>query len=201
MRVLVVGEGSHELGNPEIVGALPTLFLRLFARVANIECESVRSPKVRIHLRPGKGHGFLKRGLAWIRFAEREQFDALVFLIDEDGDSERPTAIDACQSEVRFSFPRAMGVAIRSFDAWILADEQALAKVLGIDVHRQTDPESNSDPKAACESLRTGFATELSPTIMYAQIAASADLELVAKRCPKGFAPFAFRVRMLAGGP
>lgn len=46
--------------------------------------------------------------------------------------------------------PRALGMAIRSFDAWMLADDGVLTLVLGKPIDTQPSPEKNRDPKEAC---------------------------------------------------
>jgi hypothetical protein len=90
-----------------------------------------------------------------------------------------------------------MGVAIRSFDAWILADDSALSAVLGRTIPRQPDPEEIKDPKSECTKLRDASGKNIDLRDMYAEVAAQADLNTIAARCPKGFATFAQRVRLL----
>ena len=57
MRVLIVAEGKHELGQECEDGALVILVRRLVSRRIQVECEKVRSAKVRVHRRPDKEGG------------------------------------------------------------------------------------------------------------------------------------------------
>jgi hypothetical protein len=84
MRLLVVAEGPSELH-----GALRLLIEAVLQVPIEVEHMAVKSPEVRVHLRPGIGSGLKKRLLAWIRYAERKNFDGLVLVIDEDGKPER----------------------------------------------------------------------------------------------------------------
>ncbi|UCE50672.1 MAG: DUF4276 family protein, partial [Phycisphaerales bacterium] len=93
--------------------------------------------------------------------------------------------------------PRAMGVAIRTFDAWMLADEKALTEVLGDNVNRQPDPETIRDPKQRCADLLTERGSQMSQSEMYAQVLDTIDIEVLCDRCQRGFKPFAARVRTI----
>jgi hypothetical protein len=79
--------------------------------------------------------------------------NALILLIDEDGRSERIREISDAQDYHQSQLARAMGVAIRMFDAWMLADEEALTEVLGYTVNTQPDPETIGHPKQVCADL------------------------------------------------
>ena len=191
MRTLIVSDGPHELEG----GALETLARRLAPKLTVCDHDRVSSPKVHTHR--GKGKGYVKRTVAWLLEAKRRGYDALVFVIDEDGDSDRPKQIDEAQESQFTSFPRAMGVAIRSFDAWILADESALTSVLQQPIPRQPAPESIKNPKLVCTSLRDQSGKDIALRDMYREVPQAANLAILEKRCPKGFAPFAARVRRL----
>lgn len=193
MKVLIVSEGFHELH-----GALPALVKRLVDSRVTLETRKVSDPCVRVHLRPGRNAKFKKRALAWLRFAERNGHDAIALVIDEDGDSQRQRDLDAAQDDEHWRLPRAFGVAIRTFDAWILADEQALTNVLGYQVDTQPSPESIHEPKSACENLLERGPSSIPQREMYGRVAQSVNLDLLVERCPRGFAPFAERVRALA---
>lgn len=189
-KVLLVAEGASELD-----GSLATLIRRLLDREIDFECQKVSSPLVRIHA--GKGAGFTKRALAWIRFAQQRGFDAMVLVIDQDGDADRKKQLDAAQDDEHFACPRALGIAIRTFDAWMLADEQALSIVLGYAVDKQKSPEHDANPRATCERLREGCGEALSLPELYSRLSGQIRLELLEAACPKGFGPFAERVRRL----
>ena len=110
MKVLVVAEGPSELGSSPDTSSLVALAKRMINE-ENVDyaCRKVSDPAVRTHRRQGKHANYEKRALGWVRFAEREEFDALVFLIDQDGHSERETGIENAQSHVHFTLRRAMG--------------------------------------------------------------------------------------------
>ncbi len=197
MRILIVSEGVHELGDNSLDGALVMLASRLLDGNVSFERKKVSSSEVRQHTQQGKGGRYEKRALGWIRLAEREGYDAIILVIDQDGDEERGQQFERAQDDRRLPLPRALGVAIKTFDAWMLADEQALSAVLGTHIDLSPNPESEDDPKSRCENLRNEARSQLSPRAMYAEIAKRTDMEKLEARCPNGFAPFAGRVRAL----
>lgn len=106
MTFLIVAEGQHELG-----GALETLIRRLVAHEQiEFHQKNVRDRDLRSN--PGTGDGFFKKAIRSMLFAEENGFDALVFLIDADGDRDRRRQVAAAQGDARFAIPRAMGVAV-----------------------------------------------------------------------------------------
>ena len=190
MRVLIVAEGVHERE-----GALPTLVKRINAKLV-CECDNANTSRLRSLHR--KGGGFEKRALRWLIRAEKKGYDAVVFLIDRDRNPDRVKQIDKAQEDKSQSeLPRALGVAIESFDAWMLADETALSQALRMTVSKQKDPETLRNPKAICENLRDEADTQQALRAMYDAVAAYVNLEVLKKRCPRGFEPFAKRVEAL----
>lgn len=149
-------------------------------------------------MRPGKADGYERRALGWIRYAERTGYDAIIFVIDQDGDLERQPQLDKVQGDQRTEFRRALGVAIKTFDAWMLADETALSAGLVRQIQPQPDPETLADPKSVCRSLcAAGEEPAARLTELYSAIAQAVRIEALERRCPKGFVPFANRVRAL----
>jgi hypothetical protein len=190
MKVLLVGEGLNELS-----GALETLVRRLGLTEADIDCDLVK--RAEIHAHHGKGQGFFKRAVRWMLEAHKRGYEALILVIDEDGFSDRVKQFTAAQQSTVSSLPRALGVAIRTFDAWMIADEQALSQTLGYGVPRQSDPESISNPKRVAHGLidNSGESTGLSQA--YARVSKILDIEMLKSRCHNGFAPFAERVTQM----
>lgn len=188
MRVLVVAEGKHEL-----YGALRNLLEKLGGESSTFDYDRVSNS--RIHAVHGTGNGYFKRALRWLLEAEKKGVDALILLIDEDGRSERVEQIRRAQDSSISRFPRAMGVAIRTFDAWMLADEQALTKVLGYRTDRQADPETIRNPKQVCATLLANRQTRMSQSQMYARVSHEINIDILCDRCQSGFRPFATRVR------
>ena len=190
MKALILGEGEHELG-----GALTALVERLAARQYEYETDCVSRKD--IHAHHGKGQGFFKRAVRWMWEARKQGYSALILLVDEDGHAQRMKEIDRAQGYEKVSMRRALGVAIRTFDAWMLADEQALSAVLGIGVQRKAGPETIADPKGICEELLAGGNKGMTQREMYHEVARVAEIGTLEDRCPRGFAPFAGRVRRL----
>jgi hypothetical protein len=191
MKVLLVSEGKHELG-----GALEALVRRLAA--SELELHHAKVSEGSIHTHRGKGQGFYKRAVRWLLEARKRGYEAIALVIDEDGHPERAAELTEAQQYSGVDFPRAFGIAIQAFDAWMLADERALTSVLGCPVHRQPAPEDLANPKQACRDLLAASNESFSQTEMYARIAALVDLSLLEERCAKGFAPFADRVRQFS---
>jgi hypothetical protein len=160
MKVLLVGEGAHERS-----GALEAFVCRLAK--PPIECDSAPVSRDDIHTHRGKGQGFFKRAVRWLWEGPRRGYDAVVLVIDEDGHPERIDEVDCAQDETSITnIPRALGVAVRTFDAWMLADERALSTALPQNVPRQPTPESIKDPKQVCKDLRDATDADIAPRDM-----------------------------------
>lgn len=190
MKVLLVSEGKHESG-----GSLAALVERLLAGPCEFDWRRMSDNTLHVH--QGTGPRLRKRAAAWIAQAERDGYDAIVLVVDQDGKLERGKQLEDAQGDANLSLPRALGIAIRTFDAWILADETALSMVLQFTVPTQSDPESNPAPKADCAKLLKQSCEVIGQAEMYAKVAQVARLEVLERRCPKGFAVFALRVRVL----
>lgn len=198
MKVLIVSEGKHELGNEyrdQTLAALRTLVCRIVGVELQCDLDTVRN--VGRHITHGKSDRFKRKAIECMKQAERRGYGAIVFLIDEDGDTDRRRQLDLAQEYMGFGIRRAIGLAIRTFDAWMLADETALSQALSTTVQRQPDPEDLNDPKSYCRKLREELGLGRGLTEMYEQIAQIADLAVIEKRCPRGFRNFAQRVRGL----
>ncbi len=188
MRVLVVAEGKHELH-----GALRNLIEKLGGEGSTFDYDRVSSNK--IHTFHGIGNRYFKRALGWLKEAEKKGADALILLIDEDGERNRFKQIQDAQDYLLSQLPRAMGVAIRTFDAWMLADEKALTEVLGDNINRQADPETIPNPKQVCEELLTNSQIQIRQREMYARVSSKINIDILCDRCQSGFRPFATYVR------
>ncbi len=198
MNILIVCEGQSEgfteKAEGEWVGALPLLV----RKIGNVEfshtLKKVSDRTVsRLH---GTGNGYFKRSLEWMREAKKGGYDAIVLVVDQDDKPERVREVARAQEDMTmFTIPRALGVAIRTFDAWVLADEVALSQVLGKTVQTQPAPEEIPAPKKTCEGLLAEHESALGLASLYAAVAEKLRLPVVVKRCPHGFEPFTNRVR------
>ena len=188
MRVLVVAEGKHEL-----YGALGNLLEKLGGDGSSFDYDRVSNNT--IHAFHGIGNGYFKRALRWLKEAEKKGADALILLIDEDGKRERIEQIQEAQDSLLSQLPRAMGVAIRMFDAWMLADEKALTEVLGDNINRQSNPETIRKPKQVCAKLLEDSQIQISQSEMYARVSCKINIDILCDRCQSGFSPFATNVR------
>ncbi len=198
MHVLLVAEGEHERS-----GALENLVKRLGGGEAKFTPARVSDD--RVHAFHGTGDGHTKRALGWLEWALQENYDALILLIDQDRPEEkRSEQIRKAQEywdpdEPASNLPRAMGVAIKMFDAWMLADEKALTDVLGCTIARQRNPETIRKPKKVCQNLLDNGVNQMAQREMYAEIALRLNLDILSSRCPSGFRPFAERVGRVFG--
>ena len=213
MRILVVGEGAHEVPPPaeqeegvsSPSGALAIFVSRLLTGENEYVYDRVRRVKELRKKMPGakrlhgvRGRQGMKRtSLLWMLHAEQTGYDALVLVVDNDRQPDRIKEINEAQDSDHVRISRALGVASESFDAWILADEVALKWVLDRPVETQPDPESIAHPKPRCEELASNASNDLALREVYAAVAERADLNKLKQRCPDGFAPFAERVKTL----
>jgi hypothetical protein len=189
MRVLVVVEGKHEHE-----GAVGTLIQRLRPDLADLEFERLANSDIHVH--PGKGRGYEKKAIRWMREAHKRGYEAVVLLVDRDKVAERTTEVTSAQNHTAAcTIRRALGVAIESFDAWMLADEKAVSKVLAKTVQTQRDPEAIANPKERFTEALAGLGLEWGGAALYARIAATLDISRLEARCPQGFAVFADRLR------
>ncbi len=198
MRVLVVSEGSSELGSVDSSGALVILSRRILGDDLEFETKKMSSSEVKIHRPHGQLPGFTKRILGWMRYARKHHYDALVLVGDEDGRPDRERQFSDAQCSGAVSIPRAVGLAIRSFDAWMLASPTGLQAVLPAHspvVH----PERLKDPKVVCLDLIASAARRDGLGAFYAEIAALGVISEMRTHCPRGFDPFADRLTDLRG--
>lgn len=197
MRVLVVSEGKHELGDSAETSALVAIVNRILPGANQFVIDKVSNPRVKIHTPRGKARDYEKRCVAWLKQAQEEGYDALVLVVDRDGHAERLSGIQSAQENTLCMLQRALGVAIESFDAWLLADQHALSKVLHKRIDTQPDPEQMRQAKSHLQQLCADTGREANREF-YFQVAQVVDLEQLRRRCPLGFEPFHERVASLA---
>lgn len=204
MRVLVISEGKNELNHKtresEVSGALVQLVERILNHPQAIEDLSIVGEDIRSYGVTTKqdwgtgGADYKRKAMCCIRRAENEKYDAIVILVDQDKAPDRRKGLDAAQEDVILSLPRAIGLAVKSFDAWMLADERAISKAIGRTVQTQSQPEEHKAPK---EQMTTIIANCDGMSDVYLRIAKEATIATLCTRCPKGFKPFYDRVAKL----
>ena len=210
-RVVVFGEGQHELGNvlDEVLSedqlpALPQLIHRLMDNPSSVEYTCRNFKKVLPAHR--RGQKFAGKVMRAVRQARRNGFSAVAIVIDRDRepDKGRIGALREGRDAVNGSEypPCAVGCAVETFDAWMIADGKATGLAGGDSSKSHPEPEklhgkrdtSRDHPKnRAAEIL--GVSVKNIPASKYATVALHVDLELLDKACPKGFKPFAAEVR------
>jgi hypothetical protein len=135
-----------------------------------------------------------------------------VILVDRDGKrvgGDRLTKLREGRRTAASEVPTcaAVGVAIETIEAWLLADEGAMTEVIGVNIARQPDPETLDGakgtprhPKAVLEACMTpAKARGLRAADIKRRIAEAADLKVVEARCSAGFGRFAQEVRSELG--
>ncbi len=146
----------------------------------------------------GKFPNYAKRLIGWLRYADQKGYDALILVVDQDGDADRETGVNFAQQSAAFNIRRAFGLAIRAFDAWMLADEQTVSRAFSQTVHRQPDPETLQSPKQHFENLMSSHKCPTSQTATYIAICQQLSVDILTSRCPIGFAKFRQRVEALS---
>ena len=164
----------------------------------------------------GAGAGWiLKRGAAHLQDVARMGASAAVVLVDADGKgAERLRALRALRERAvarnpRLAIPTAVGVAVEKFDAWLLADEMALCRVLGLPNPSQPmgSPEELRGRGGSADDAKTRLKEYLAEDrhgprpfleVVHA-IVREMDLDVARQKCPKGFAPFLQEVRHQLG--
>lgn len=203
MRILLISEGSHEgHAAPEKPQALRTIVQRVLAADHEYSFLDVHDlPHIRVA--PGEG-GHFKLAMRALQHATKQGYEAVVLVTDADNNHERIRQFDQAQDDLRIPIPRAFGIAVEAFDAWILADHMALSQACGASVALQPMPEnltgskgSPDHPKALCQTLMNQHGWAGTQSKLYESVCANANLDLIAKRCPKGFEPFLKRLKAL----
>jgi hypothetical protein len=198
----IFGEGKTDMGTgtgmlPPNKGVLPILVHRLCGRPSQMVVKR-------------RAYAFLQgKGLSQkVRFAKRQanynRSAGAVFVMDSEGDErerkKKHNELTKGRDQELPEFPMAVGVAHPCIEAWLLADGQAVARVIGPSaaLNLPTEPErlpapqrdERNNPKAVLAARGVRSASDKDAVAL-----AMADMDLVCQRCPSGFAPFAHEVR------
>ena len=208
-RVLVFGEGPHEIGRKvdtelscEELPALPRLVHR-FAdepKSATYVCRRFKDVRA-VH---GKGRKFTTKVIRAMRQAQRDGFLGAVIVMDRDRQPDRER-IDALRqgrdaADDAGCPPCAVGTAVETFDAWMIADADGIKTAGGDPTKAPPNPESldaKAGPRHPKDVAHDVFGAAEGSGLgeKYAHVAREADLTTLERNCPKSFAPFAKEVR------
>jgi hypothetical protein len=197
VKVLLVAEGDHEHA-----GALARLVERLLGFPVEIDPKTVRDVPITAQIQGSKDK-LKRKALSWLRHAQAEGHDAVVLVVDHDGYDDRHRQLTEAQDAftTEFHLKRAFGVAVRTFDCWMISDEVALKLATGKVVNQFSDPEESAEAKQICRNLlKSSTLPDRSQGEFYADVAKNIRVDILENRCPTCFKPFAERVRNLTAG-
>ncbi len=226
MKVLFVGEGNHDIGAAEASwgqprparGVVPVLAHRACPSIqikgvdstAKKEADSIALSWHDIPRFSPKGRkGFEARVAAAMLLSSR-RFDCAgtVCVSDQDGDTDRPTALQRGKqtglAQVGAHHAIAVGVAVESIEAWTLGAPEAIAEELDLPLARvqsalpskhveslrESSGKDEHRPKALISRLAALVHREDS-TALRCAVAARTNIDSLRRACPEGFDAFA----------
>jgi len=203
LRVVLFAEGAGELLgasrfgpaavgetlNDDELGAAHILVRRALDR-----CRRIPPQAVHFQSPPRKRRGTAARGsdlrdretlrqlLTWLDPALRP--DLAIVLVDEDGDARRRDRLLGWVADL--AAPKVVAVAVREFEAWMMADHAALRHVLAPAVPDpgQVEALPPGQAKAILDELRGAHRPDLAPRDLKRTLAGQCDLQALAARCP-----------------
>jgi Domain of unknown function (DUF4276) len=199
-------------GEPDRKGAVTILVRRLLEEKLGREVkewEMESKPLPRVNRRSPTLSGYEHKVRDAIIDARISGCTAVVVVVDRDGTRPgmRLTALADGRAHAErdgeaLAGKTAIGVAVETVEAWLLADEAALNAALDPDPPAVTTPSpeqldgparTETHPKTCLRQLLDRSRREVSWP--YDEIAERVRLDLLAARCPEGFAPFADEVK------
>jgi len=211
VRIMFVGEGvtdvgdvrcpstmavsdreQHESAPPQQSprGVIPILVLRSLkqgCKQSTLSFERHARHFARLHAR-----GFARKVKAAMVDARRQGVQALAIVVDRGGqkNANRLQEMELGRQQANadnVTIPTALGLAIEELEAWLLCDEKAIAAALGTTITELNPaPEGIKHPKRELDRLCAPVRSDA----VLESIAAKTSLDLLAKRCPRGFVPF-----------
>ncbi len=218
MRMLLVSEGPSDIGDPagDRVGAVRQLVRRTLGRRWSREVDTgeIHTERlVRLHRRDEEveAAGYAAKVRQMIRIAESETCTCVAIVVDRDGPRNqhrlgqlREGRDRAERDGLALALRTTIGVAIETMEAWLLADEKAINDVLCPEPPAGAcDPEELWGPKNSVQhpkariNLHVRNATKESHDPV-SEVAALVRLDLLERRCARGFQPFAEELRARA---
>jgi len=204
LRIVLYGEGGRDVSSPEYQPVAPGDPLpegnlgpaHLLLRRCVVSSDLARGVAVRFDeplrtMRGGRPKGahlldrnFLRELLTWAN--PRMQPDLAVVLVDRDGDDNRlrKNTMEAWVQEV--PVPKIIAVAVQEFEAWLVADKNAVHGALGAATPELSPPEdlAAGEAKEALKQWILGSARPTEERDIRADIARTCILDTVTKRCP-----------------
>jgi len=224
MKLLFIGEGRHDIGDPNpnlfqprlAQGTIPTLARRICTAIAPESVALAWSEVPRFNP-SAKKHGYPAKITAAVLLSTRK-FDCqgTVVVADRDGCEDRQSRLEEGVEKAQKDNPEhsiVWGLAVESVEAWTLGVPEAIAEELGVDIEqvKQVFPggvdveclaEQSGKPEHRPKPLLERIAQlkhRRDCTEFREAVAERTDVESLEKICPKGFAPFAERLRKAFG--
>jgi predicted signal transduction protein with EAL and GGDEF domain len=214
VKVLFVGEGTHDIGPTEFGtpthegrparGVVPRLAARVVERIDLASSRALGWNQIPL-LSRDRERGLDRKVKAAALIASRRMgCAALVCVHDRDGVRNKYRLDDMVRAaDEETSLPVVCGLAVESIEAWTLGACEALAEELGVDVARlrkhydpaQTEtflPNSGKVEKQSKGLLdRVAAEGHQDPGLALREaVAGRTNVEELAKRCPEGFGAF-----------
>ncbi|MFQ5859136.1 MAG: DUF4276 family protein [Anaerolineae bacterium] len=185
---------GYSLEGPFDYRVVPILLRRLAEETLGetVTVEQLPPPPGRLR----RGHGLIASLPADAEVLRELEAEIIVAIVDTDN-----TRVMECLTTLRDARDRvqpsplcfALGVAVRSIEAWLLADEQAIRAALIDDTYgdqavpRQPAPETLPDPKTHLNNLISDLTDGIEPGVdPFAEaIAEHIDLQALRDRCPR----------------
>jgi len=216
MRLLYVGEGRHDIGDPNpnpfyprpARGTIPALVRRVCPGVA-LDSVALTWAEIPRFLPAGRKRGYTAKITAAALLAVRKHAcGGTVVVADRDATKDRQSELELGAQRGLQQFPGhriAWGLAVESVEAWTLGVPDKIAEELGVDVKlvrqqyppgvhveslRERSGKPEHRPKQLLERIAQ-LAHRQDSTELRQAIADRTDVTALARACPQGFAPFA----------
>ncbi|WNG53458.1 DUF4276 family protein [Archangium gephyra] len=210
-RVVVYAEGAGELSGPDTsrqrapgtplteneLGAAHLLVRRCLERTRALDPHFIQFEE------PLRSRGKLARGsmlhsratLRPLLFWADEDLrpDLAIVLVDADGKEERQAELDSALENLMVE--AVVAVAIQEFEAWLIADSEALESVLRRSLSAPRPPErlGRRQAKELLQQWSEEHASKQEPAEIRRQLVQASDLDTLARGCP-AFAEFLRRL-------
>lgn len=219
MKVLFVGEGTHDIGGVGEIwarprpatGVVPTLARRVCPTIGDdsIALAWREIPRFSRHTRKGFE---AKVASAMLLSARKLDCAGTVCVVDRDGDESRLPAMKRRKvdgsSALGVPHPITVGIAVESIEAWTLGAQRALAEELAVELPvlqralpkahveelRESSGREERRPKSVIRRLAE-LTNRCDGFALRTAVASKTSPEELSAACPSGFAPFAEELR------